>query len=50
MQIRAEEVSKIIQDQIADYAKRKKYSKTDLEKWLSSSLGYQPKKVPFKEK
>ncbi|MDC0253979.1 methionine synthase [Bacteriovoracales bacterium] len=38
------------EDQVADYAKRKKYSKADLEKWLSSSLGYQPKKVSFKEK
>ena len=35
-------VGKIFKDQVEDYAKRKKISLSDAEKWLSSNLGYAP--------
>ena len=35
-------VGKIFKDQVEDYAKRKKISLSDAEKWLGSNLGYAP--------
>ena len=35
-------VVKIFKDQVEDYAKRKKISLENAEKWLSSNLGYAP--------
>ena len=35
-------VGKIFKDQVEDYAKRKKISLEDAEKWLGSNLGYAP--------
>jgi len=33
-------IGKIAQDQIIDYANRKKISKEEVEKWLGPNLGY----------
>ena len=35
-------IGKIFKDQVEDYAKRKKISLSDAEKWLGSNLGYAP--------
>jgi 5-methyltetrahydrofolate--homocysteine methyltransferase len=35
-------VGKIDRDQVADYARRKDVSIAEVERWLASSLGYEP--------
>jgi 5-methyltetrahydrofolate--homocysteine methyltransferase len=38
-------VGRLARDQVADYARRKAWSVGEAERWLASSLGYEPGEV-----